>query len=470
MPTEQEAKPAVVTPSLQQWRSPSTFRGAPGEDPLKWLKEYDRVANFNKWDDMMCLANVYFFLDGTARQWYVNNEDALDSWEAFKNGLSGLFGDRQKYTRRAEEQLKCRAQRSGESTQSYIQSVLGLCQEVNPLMKEDEKVSHLMKGVAEDIYQALLTREINDTASFIKWCNYIEDMKQKRVGRPRFERLPNVVPVASLTDETDLVSLIRTIVREEVHRLVNQTQESLDSDPQSLEEIVQDEVERVLAPVSTKPTETRPRPTYAAVTRKYRAPVQKFPPAPRKQIEKLSLTTLETADGTSTTLALKKKYADQTLLAVLRQVPREADPQYVVTDPRRHIADPVSRQAVGARKTKESDLPRRTGLLEASQAVIDCGQNELVLEDICRDSTAPDAWNLYATRDYTLKPHSLTRITVSGYQTRGDINVVLDGSKHLLFEKNIATPSMVSTYRNGKSDVWVTNLQFETKSSLEECA
>ncbi|GFY32515.1 CCHC-type domain-containing protein [Trichonephila clavipes] len=223
MPTEQEAKPAVVTPSLQQWRSPSTFRGAPGEDPLKWLKEYDRVANFNKWDDMMCLANVYFFLDGTARQWYVNNEDALDSWEAFKNGLSGLFGDRQRYTRRAEEQLKCRAQRSGESTQSYIQSVLGLCQEAS----------------------------------------------KRRTG-------------CILTDETDLVSLIRTIVREEIHRLVNQTQESLDSDPQSLEEIVQDEVERVLAPVSTKPTETRPRPTYAAVTRKYRAPVQKFPPEPRK--------------------------------------------------------------------------------------------------------------------------------------------------------------------------------------------
>ncbi|GFT70625.1 CCHC-type domain-containing protein [Trichonephila clavipes] len=546
------------------------------EDPLKWLKEYDRVANFNKWDDMMCLANVYFFLDGTARQWYVNNEDALDSWEAFKNGLSGLFGDRQKYTRRAEEQLKCRAQRSGESTQSYIQSVLGLCQEVNPLMKEDEKVSHLMKGVAEDIYQALLTREINDTASFIKWCNYIEDMKQKRVGRPRFERLPNVVPVASLTDETDLVSLIRTIVREEVHRLVNQTQESLDSDPQSLEEIVQDEVERVLAPVSTKPTETRPRPTYAAVTRKYRAPVQKFPPEPRKTdvwrtadnrpvcfhcgrpghvmrycrerkaVFDNSRNRRRNFDDVGTEEEIRRPNSSRRFTPS----PTRGRPQYVVTDPRRHIADPVSRQAVGARKTKESDLQggeaactgnppstaKMTGnqldviidkkpiralvdsgasfsvisdkyrrflkkvlfadaksvmlkvadgnfvrpigkcvlrdgtFLEASQAVIDCGQNELVLEDICRDSTAPDAWNLYATRDYTLKPHSLTRITVSGYQTRGDINVVLDGSKHLLFEKNIATPSMVSTYRNGKSDVWVTNLQFETKSSLEECA
>ncbi|GFY30542.1 retrotrans_gag domain-containing protein [Trichonephila clavipes] len=299
MPTEQEAKPAVVTPSLQQWRSPSTFRGAPGEDPLKWLKEYDRVANFNKWDDMMCLANVYFFLDGTARQWYVNNEDALDSWEAFKNGLSGLFGDRQKYTRRAEEQLKMPSPAfRREYTVLHTKCIRTL-----PRGKSSDerrrKVSHLMKGVAEDIYQALLTREINDTASFIKWCNYIEDMKQKRVGRPRFERLPNVVPVASLTDETDLVSLIRTIVREEVHRLVNQTQESFDSDPQSLEEIVQDEVERVLAPVSTKPTETRPRPTYAAVTRKYRAPVQKFPPEPRKQMCGERLTTdlfVSTAD------------------------------------------------------------------------------------------------------------------------------------------------------------------------------
>ncbi|GFU22923.1 CCHC-type domain-containing protein [Trichonephila clavipes] len=41
-------------------------------------------------------------------------------------------------------------------------------------------------------------------------------------------------------------------------------------------------VERGFGPSVKKPTETRPRPTYAAVTRKYRAPVQKFPPAPRK--------------------------------------------------------------------------------------------------------------------------------------------------------------------------------------------
>ncbi|GFV18412.1 transposon Ty3-I Gag-Pol polyprotein [Trichonephila clavipes] len=425
MPTE-ASQARVVTPSLQQWsHRPSEERL--GEDPLKWLK-----------NSGMSITKP------------------LDSWEAFKNGLSGLFGDRQKYTRRAEEQLKCRAQRSGEEKRSFKTKLKGFGPSVN------------------------------------------------------------------------------------------------------------------------KTYETEPRPTYAAVTGKYRAPVQKFPPEPRKTDrlkptaddnrpvcfhceaswtcnallprEKGCLWQLsETADGTGD-VGTERKYVDQTLLAVLRQIPARS-PIRRYRSPSPYRASSQS-PAVGARKTKESDLPgdkkpiralvdsgasfsvisdkyrrflkkvlfadaksvmlkvadgnfvRPIGkcvlrvrinnrelpfefivlshcshdvilgwdFLEASQAVIDCGQNELVLEDICRDSTAPDAWNLYATRDYTLKPHSLTRITVSGYQTRGDINVVLDGSKHLLFEKNIATPSMVSTYRNGKSDVWVTNLQFETKSSLEECA
>ncbi|GFV04725.1 CCHC-type domain-containing protein [Trichonephila clavipes] len=303
MPTEQEAKPAVVTPSLQQWRSPSTFRGAPGEDPLKWLKEYDRVANFNK------------------REYTVLH-------------------------------TKC----------------IRLCQEVNPLMKEDEKVSHLMKGVAEDIYQALLTREINDTASFIKWCNYIEDMKQKRVGRPRFERLPNVVPVASLTDETDLVSLIRT----------NQ-------------EIVQDEVERVLAPVSTKPTETRPRPTYAAVTRKYRAPVQKFPPEPRKQIERLSLTIPRNRrrnfDDVGTEEEIRRPNSSRRFTPSPTRG-RSPIRRYRSPSPYRRSSQSPGRRSEENQRERPS---KEDGLLEASQAVIDCGQNELVLEDICRDSTAPDA-------------------------------------------------------------------------------
>ncbi|GFU49596.1 hypothetical protein TNCV_222011 [Trichonephila clavipes] len=124
-----------------------------------------------------------------------------------------------------------------------------------------------------------------------------------------------------------------------------------------------------------------------------------------------SLTTPRNRRRNSTTLALKKKYADQTL-------PRRFTPS-----PTRGRS-PIRRYRSSSPYRRSSQSPGRRSEENSKRATFqgDCGQNELVLEDICRDSTAPDAWNLYATRDYTLKSHSLTRITVSGYQTRGDIN------------------------------------------------
>ncbi|GBM23383.1 hypothetical protein AVEN_138633-1 [Araneus ventricosus] len=56
------------------------------------------------------------------------------------------------------------------------------------MMSEDEKMSHSIKGVAEDIYLALLTKEIATTTDFIKWCQYINKMQQKRVGRLKLQR------------------------------------------------------------------------------------------------------------------------------------------------------------------------------------------------------------------------------------------------------------------------------------------
>ncbi|GBO00401.1 hypothetical protein AVEN_264576-1 [Araneus ventricosus] len=149
-----------------------------------------------------------FFLDGTAKKWFDNNEDLLTSWEVFQTELKKVFGDTQLYVRRAKDILKCRAQKSGESTQSYIQDVLGLCHLIDSNMPEDDKVSHLMKGIAVDVYQALLTKEMRTTADFIKWCQHIEEMHERRIGHTKFTRLPNVVPIASIDTENDLTSLI----------------------------------------------------------------------------------------------------------------------------------------------------------------------------------------------------------------------------------------------------------------------
>lgn len=272
-----ETMSVAVSPFPQLFRNPSVFQGEAGQDPTRWLKEYDRVSKYNKWDDMFCLANVYFFLDGTARQWYENNEDQIPSWNDFKSELTKTFGDSKQTKIRAGEELKVRVQKLGESTQSYIQSVLRLCQEVNPDMPEEEKISHFMKGISEDIYQFILTKQPATTKDFIKWCQYSEEMKQKRVGRKKFDRLPNVVPLSAIDEEMDLASLIRKIVREEIRRVMAPSVERPDEQLQSIEAIVREEVEEALSPISKAPTpwtgvrsqprRQRPYPTVSKIQR-----------------------------------------------------------------------------------------------------------------------------------------------------------------------------------------------------------
>ena len=275
-----ETKPAI---SQLHIRHPSVFSGDAGQDPNKWLKGFDRVAKYNRWDHTMCLANVYFYLDGTAQQWFENNEDKLNDWETFQEELKKTFGDRQRQIRSAEEQLKNRAQRHGEPTQSYIQSVLALCNVVNPNMTEADKITHLMKGIAEDMYQALLIKDVATTEEFIKWCQRIEEMQQRRVGRKKYDRLPNVVPMAVVEDQQDLASLIRQIVREELQQCMaagtirpsEHQIMAMDVSPVSREvsDAAGDEVFQTLAPVCpvnrTRREEwRRPAMTYAAAAKR----------------------------------------------------------------------------------------------------------------------------------------------------------------------------------------------------------
>ncbi|GBL93803.1 hypothetical protein AVEN_153581-1 [Araneus ventricosus] len=85
-----------------------------------------------------------------------------------------------------------------------------------------------------------------------------------------------------MEDEPDLVSLIRRILQEEVQQMMTRADKPVDSYSQSLDEIVQDEVEKALATVTVKPMESLQRSTDAATTRKSCVPVYCPPTWSRK--------------------------------------------------------------------------------------------------------------------------------------------------------------------------------------------
>ncbi|UYV66379.1 hypothetical protein LAZ67_4001487 [Cordylochernes scorpioides] len=74
----------------------------------------------------------------------------------------------------------------------------------------------------------------------------LENMKQRRIKRTRYERLPNVTPISSDFEE-DLALRIRRIVQEELQKFMPKMTEVEPfgtSDVNSLEAIVKEEVQQ----------------------------------------------------------------------------------------------------------------------------------------------------------------------------------------------------------------------------------
>ncbi|UYV76949.1 K02A2.6-like [Cordylochernes scorpioides] len=298
-PYYQRQSPTRLTTArgkTDEWRTvdniPVCFQcGRPGhvasgngtEDCGKWMKDYERIARSNCWDATMKLANAPFFLEGTAGQWYDNNEEGMDSWDMFKEMFRRTFDNGGVLLRRAKDNLQSRAQKSTESCESYIQDVLSLCRQVNPDMSKEEKVAHLMKGVVEDVYQVILIKEIDTVEAFVDWCRKVEACKQRRIGKPRFERLPNVASIEQ-PNSSSLEDLIRRIVREEIKSALHS--EPIVPEVNSLKKIIHEEVERNLTPIVEQ------GPYYREQRRQFEGPA-KPPPYYQRQ----SPTRLTTARG-----------------------------------------------------------------------------------------------------------------------------------------------------------------------------
>ncbi|UYV67971.1 hypothetical protein LAZ67_5002670 [Cordylochernes scorpioides] len=86
----------------------------------------------------------------------------------------------------AKKKLKTRAQlKEGESAEFYIQDALRLCKEVDPQMSEEDKISHLVKGIAEELYHEFLPKDVQRTEQFTTECRRVEALRHRRVTPTR---------------------------------------------------------------------------------------------------------------------------------------------------------------------------------------------------------------------------------------------------------------------------------------------
>ncbi|GFY68438.1 CCHC-type domain-containing protein [Trichonephila inaurata madagascariensis] len=117
------------------------------------------------------------------------------------------------------------------------------------IMPEDQKILHLTKGVAEDLYQVLINSEVSTVDKFVTCCREVDAVRKKRVVPLRYERQPNVTPISTANEE-DLSDLIRRIVKEEIEKVLPRIVTCINDGPSDLESIIREEVRRNLTPLT----------------------------------------------------------------------------------------------------------------------------------------------------------------------------------------------------------------------------
>ncbi|XP_077495414.1 uncharacterized protein LOC144106471 [Amblyomma americanum] len=227
MSLDDDAPTPAPSSSWQHYREPRSFAGSTSEDVDEWLTHYLRVSRYNKWNSSARLANVVFSLRDTSLRWYDNHEDSFTTWDCSVEELKKCFGDSVAKKKRAEQMLAQRAQLPGETCTKYIEEIFKLCKVVSPNMRKEDKVGHLLKGFAEDVYNFLIGKEsLESMSDVIQHCRTFETLKMRRIT-PKFGRLARVTTVAAVDiSSCDLASTIRQTVREELTRSLELTWDS----------------------------------------------------------------------------------------------------------------------------------------------------------------------------------------------------------------------------------------------------
>lgn len=223
----------------------------------------------------MTLANVGFYLSGTARVWFDTHETELTSWDLCKQKLRDLFGKPIGRQSAASKDLSCRAQSPTESYVSYILDVIALCRRVDATMTEADKVSHVLKGIADDAFNLLVFKDCSTIEDIIKECRRFEALKSRRIAQ-QFMRLPNTAATSSCADvqppnqQPTTDSLVR-IVRREIEAASPPSYFARPSDDsRPTVSLIQAVVREELANAGLQPVASLPHPRVSSVLPSYR--------------------------------------------------------------------------------------------------------------------------------------------------------------------------------------------------------
>ncbi|RHZ87387.1 hypothetical protein Glove_36g5 [Diversispora epigaea] len=165
------------------------FRGDGTQDPVEWLKNYEKTARMNGWTDDQRKERIYTVLDDAADEWYNEvytqtygiGNDEWPTWIRLKELFLEQFCNR-RWMNKWTKELEKLKQQPGESVDQYAARFKKIIRKGAPAMQNAEKLYHFKKGLRKGMLPIISMHNPEDIATVIELAQHYEEAEDLEEG------------------------------------------------------------------------------------------------------------------------------------------------------------------------------------------------------------------------------------------------------------------------------------------------
>lgn len=134
----------------EEHEKPPKFKGESHEDSEEWLRQFEKIAEFNGWSDAKKLRALPLYLEGPAGTWY--DEQPQSTKVSYATAITALREEYHMGTMRRtlKGELATRKQQDNESLDQYTDDIIRRCRRLH--VSPQDKLDYFIQGLRHDLH------------------------------------------------------------------------------------------------------------------------------------------------------------------------------------------------------------------------------------------------------------------------------------------------------------------------------
>lgn len=148
---------------------PKEFSGSRGESSMDFLLHFENVAAASKWSEEEMLAYFSTLLTKTALRWIVSyrSDHSNMVWSELRAEFIHIFTGRGKVDDPELELLERVYNEKSESVQDYFFAKVHMCDQIDPNMKQETKIRHILRGLPRSMQHSVIASDNLTTSKLL---------------------------------------------------------------------------------------------------------------------------------------------------------------------------------------------------------------------------------------------------------------------------------------------------------------